>query len=241
MVSLISEASTLREPTEFKRIQDLLKAASDGVLQSAAKLTNNDVTAITEQLLPLGTSANSIFARHARETFVATRADATIDENVAIQRDLDETVANLVSEAEGGVKRSTAMLNETLDHSRLLLLIVVFISIIAAVGVGILYVQRRLVQRLISISNAMRLLASRDVDTALPSISTSDEMGEMSRALQVLHAGEMERRKLIQRERAEQIAQHGRAISIDTIIDEFRATATSVVTTLADHATAMET
>jgi methyl-accepting chemotaxis protein len=241
LVSLISEASTLREPTEFKRIQDLLKAASDGVLQSAAKLTNNDVTAITEQLLPLGTSANSIFARHARETFVATRADATIDENVAIQRDLDETVANLVSEAEGGVKRSTAMLNETLDHSRLLLLIVVFISIIAAVGVGILYVQRRLVQRLISISNAMRLLASRDVDTALPSISTSDEMGEMSRALQVLHAGEMERRKLIQRERAEQIAQHGRAISIDTIIDEFRATATSVVTTLADHATAMET
>jgi phosphoglycerate-specific signal transduction histidine kinase len=160
LVSLISEASTLREPTEFKRIQDLLKAASDGVRQSAAKLANNDVTAITEQLLPLGTSANSIFARHARETFVATRADATIDENVAIQRDLDETVANLVSEAEGGVKRSTAMLNEALDHSRLLLLIVVFISIIAAVGVGILYVQRRLVQRLVSISNVMRLLAS---------------------------------------------------------------------------------
>jgi hypothetical protein len=137
LVSLISEASTLREPTEFKRIQDLLKAASDGVRQSAAKLANNDVTAITEQLLPLGTSANSIFARHARETFVATRADATIDENVAIQRDLDETVANLVSEAEGGVKRSTAMLNETLDHSRLLLLIVVFISIIAAVGAAL--------------------------------------------------------------------------------------------------------
>jgi len=241
LVSLISEASTLREPTEFKRIQDLLRAASDGLRQSAAKLANNDVTAITEQLLPLGTSADSIFARHARETFVASRADATIDENVAIQRDLDETVANLVSETEAGVKRSTAMLNETLDRSRLLLLIVVFISIIAAVGVGIFYVQRRLVQRLISISNAMRLLASGDVDTALPSISTGDEMGEMSRALAVLHAGELERRKLVQRERAEQIAQHGRAMSIDAIIDEFRATATSVVTTLADHATAMET
>ena len=52
--------------------------------------------------------ANSIFARHARETFVATRADATIDENVAIQRDLDATVANLVSAAQDGVKRSTA-------------------------------------------------------------------------------------------------------------------------------------
>ncbi len=241
LVSLISEASTLREPAEFKRIQDLLRAASEGLRQSAVKLSDDDVNKIAEQLLPLATGANSIFARHARETFVATRADGTIDENVAIQRDLDATVANLVRDAQDGVKRSTARLTGTLDHSRVLLLIVAFVSIIAAVGVGTLYVQRRLVQRLISISNAMRRLASGDVDTMLPSISTGDEMGEMSRALQVLRAGEIERRKLVQRERTEQIAQRERAMSIDEIIDNFRATATSVVTTLADHAAAMET
>jgi methyl-accepting chemotaxis protein len=241
LVSLISEAASLREPTEFKRIQDLLKAAGDRLRQSAAMLGTDDITTSAEQLLSLGTGANSIFARHARETFVAARADATIDENVAIQHDLDDTVANLVSAAQDGVERSTATLTNVLSGSRILLLIVAVTSIIAAVGVGILYVQLRLVRRLISISNAMRLLAAGDVDTALPSISTNDEMGEMSRALAVLHGGEIERRKLIERERTEQVAQRRRATSIDGMIDDFRAAVSSVVTTLAHHASAMET
>jgi methyl-accepting chemotaxis protein len=239
-VSLISEASSLNEPTEFKRIQDLLKAAAGGLRDSAALLSNDGITRIAEQLLPLGIGADSIFARHARETFIGVRADATIDENVAIQRDLDDTVANLVSTAQDGVERGTAALTNTLNRSRIVLLIVAIASIIAAVGVGVLYVQRRLVERLISISNAMRRLAAGDVASALPSISTRDEMGEMSRALQVLHAGEMERRKLIERERAEQLTQRVRASSIDKIIDDFRAAVSSVVTSLSTNASAME-
>ena len=240
-VSLISEASLLNEPTEFKPIQDLLKAAAGGLRDSVAALSNDGVTKTAEQLLPLGIGAESIFAHHARETFVGVRADATIDENVAIQRDLDATVANLVTTAQDGVGRGTATLTKTLNRSRIVLLIVAIASIIAAVGVGVLYVQRRLVQRLISISNAMRQLAAGDVDSRLPSISTRDEMGEMSRALQVLHAGEMERRKLIERERAEQLTQRVRASSIDKIIDDFRAAVSSVVTTLSINASAMET
>ena len=240
-VSLISEASSLNEPEEFKRIQDLLKAAADGLRRSVATLSSDGAAKIAEQLLPLGIGADSIFARHARETFIGVRADATIDENVAIQRDLDETVANLVRTTQDGVEHGTAALTNTLNHSRVLLLIVAIASIVAAVGVGVLYVQRRLVQRLISLSNAMRQLAAGDVDTALPSISTRDEMGEMSRALQVLHAGELERRKLIERERAEQQAQRLRASSVDNIIDEFRAAVSSVVTTLSTNASAMET
>jgi phosphoglycerate-specific signal transduction histidine kinase len=233
LVSLIGEASTLREPAEFKHIQDLLKTASAGLRESAASLADDDINKIAAQLLPLGVGANSIFARHARETFVATRADATIDENVAIQRGLDETVANLVNAAQKGVELSTTSLTETLGRSRILLLIVALSSIIAAAGVGTFYVQRRLVRRLISISDAMRRLAAGDVDTPLPAVPTRDEMGEMSRSLHVLRAGELERRKLVERERAEQIAQRRRVTSIDGIIEEFRSTVTAVVTTLA--------
>jgi methyl-accepting chemotaxis protein len=241
LVGLISEASILREPAEFKRIQDFLKAAAAGLHESANILADNDITKLCDQLVALGIGADSIFARHARETFVATRADATIDENVAIQREVDDTVATLVTTAQQGVRHSTAGLIDSLHGSRILLLIVAIISIAAAVGVGTFYVQRRLVQRLISISNAMRLLASGDVGIALPSISAGDEMGDMSRALQVLRTGEIERRKLVERERAVQLAQHQRATSIDEIIDEFRATVTAVATTLTDYAAAMET
>ena len=239
-VSLISEASSLTEPTEFKHIQDLLKAAADGLRHSAATMSDGRVTTIAELLPPLGIGVDSIFARHARETFVAVRADATIDENVAIQRDLDDTVASLVHTTQGNVEGGTGALIGTLNHSRILLLIVAIASIAAAVGVGILYVQRRLVERLISISTAIRQLAAGNVDSPLPSISTRDEMGEMSRALQVLRAGEIERRKLIDRERAEQQTQRLRASSVDNIIDDFRAAVSSVVTTLSTNASAME-
>lgn len=241
LVSLIGEASALREPTEFKRVQDSLKAAAGGLHQSAAALSDGGTTEDAEKLLPLAIGVDSVFARHARELFVATRADATIDENVAIQRDLDEAVADLVSAAQNGVKDSTATLTGTLDGSRVLLLVVAFASIIAAAGVGVLYVQRSLVQRLISISDAMRRLAAGDIDTALPSISTADELGAMSRSLHVLHAGEIERRKLVERARDEQTAQRERASAIDRIIEDFRATVTSIVTTLTGRASAMET
>ena len=41
-----------------------------------------------------------MFSRRARELFITTRVDSTIDENVAILRDLDATVGTLVHSAE---------------------------------------------------------------------------------------------------------------------------------------------
>jgi methyl-accepting chemotaxis protein len=240
LASLIGEASTLHEPTEFKRVQDLLKTAANELRQSTAALADDDINKATAQMVPLGVGSYSIFARHAREIFVATQADATIDENVAIQRGMDETIADLVNAAQQGVEHSTAGLIQALGHGRVLLLIVALVSIIAAAALGAFYVQQRLVRRLISISDAMRRLAAGDVDTALPAIPGRDEMGDMSRSLQVLRAGELERRKLVERERAEQTTQRERVTSIDRIIEEFRGTVTSVVTTLAGHASAMQ-
>jgi methyl-accepting chemotaxis protein len=240
LASLIGEASTLREPTEFKRVQDLLKAAANGLRESTAALADDDINKTITQIVPLGVGTYSIFARHAREIFVATQADATIDENAAIQRNMDETIANLVNATQQGVEHGTAGLIRALRRSRVLLLIVALLSIVAAAAVGTFYVQRRLVRRLVSVSDAMRRLAAGDIETALPTIPGRDEMGAMSRSLQVLRTGELERRKLVERERAEQVTQRERVTSIDVIIEEFRGTVTSVVTTLAGHAAGMQ-
>jgi methyl-accepting chemotaxis protein len=172
--------------------------------------------------------------------FVATLADATIDENVAIQRYLEKEVGLFVAAAQDGVGRGTTSLANTLGRSRILLLIVALVSIAAAAGIGTMYVQRRLVRRLISIGGAMQSLAAGDVDTALPSIAARDEMSDMVQSLHVLRDGELERRKLLERERAEQTAQRKRERSIGEIIENFRVSVTSIVTTLARHASAMQ-
>ncbi len=240
LVSLISEGSIVREPAAFKPMQDRLKAAAQTLNNAAAVLTVTDVKNAVTQITKLGQGAESVFARRARELFITTRVDGTIDENVAIQGELDAVVATLLNDAETGMEQSTTALTADLDQSRRLLLIVAVISSLAAVGIGMLYVQRRLVRRLIAIGSAMRHLSSGDLAVRVPALADRDEIGEMARSLEVFRAGELERRRLAERERADQATQRERASAIDGIIGQFRAAVTGIIRTVSDNVSRME-
>ena len=62
-----------------------------------------------------------------------------------------------------------------------------------------------------------------------------DEIGEMARSLEVFRAGEMERRRLAERERADQLTQRERTAAIDGIIGRFRAAIRAIIGTVADR------
>ena len=89
----------------------------------------------------LSLGVESVFAKRARELFISTRVDGTIDENVVILRDLDGAVATLVDEAETGMNRGAAMLTTDLNYSRTLLFLVVGESFLAVVVFGVFSVQ----------------------------------------------------------------------------------------------------
>jgi methyl-accepting chemotaxis protein len=240
LVSLISEGSIVRDTASFKPIQDRLKTATDALRKAAVALPDAGLNMATQQLLDLGIGAGSVFAKRARELFTTTRVDAAIDENVAIQRDLDAAVAVMMGEAESGMDRGVAELTGDLNRSRTLLLLVAAISLIAAVGIGGYFVQRMLVLRLISIGGAMRRLSSGDIDFVVPAHDDNDEIGEMAASLEVFRSSEIERRALAGRERADQEAQRDRGTAIDTIIGDFRATVTAIIGTVADNVTRMQ-
>ena len=181
-----------------------------------------------------------MFARRARELFVTTRVDATIDENVAILRELDRSVAALVKEAEFSMQAGKEALAESLARSRLLLLIVTIVSLCAAAGIGVFYVQRKLVRRLTAIGGAMRRLSSGDVEIKVPALADRDEIGEMARSLEVFRGGEIERRSYAERQRAAQAAEHEHATAINQIIGEFRGTITGVIRAVTDNVSRME-
>lgn len=240
LVSLISEGSIVREPAAFKPMQDRLKAATQALNNAAAALAVTDVNNAVAQITRLGQGVESVFARRARELFITTRVDGTIDENVTIQRELDAAVATLVNDAETGMERGTTALTADLDRSRRLLLIVAIMSSMAAVAIGMLYVQRRLVRRLLAIGSAMRHLSSGDLTVRVPALADRDEIGEMARSLEVFRAGETERQRLAERERADQAAQRERASAIDGIIGQFRAAVTGIIHTVSDNVSRME-
>jgi methyl-accepting chemotaxis protein len=241
LTSLISEAAVAKDGASLVPLQDRFKGASDLLVKASAKTTDKDLKQTIADMLAFGQGAESVFALRSAEIAATARADKTIDENVTIQRSLDRAVAVLVGEAEKSMQSGSAKLVEDLGRNRMLLMIVAAASLLVAAGIGVFYVQRRLVRRLTSIGDAMRRLSSGETDLAVPAAADSDEIGEMARSLEVFRSGEIDRRTMAARQQSEQAAQRARGAAIERMIGEFRATVTAVIAAVSDNVGRMET
>jgi methyl-accepting chemotaxis protein len=239
--NLISEAATARDPAALVPIQDRFKSAANLLARASAGLTNDKLKLIVADLVAFGQGGDSVFALRSRELAASARADHTIMDNVAIQRELDAAVTALVAEAETSMKQGAAGLVESLGFTRGVLLMVAMASVLAAGCISVFYVRRGLVRRLTSIGTAMQKLSAGDVDLDVPATADRDELGEMARSLEVFRASEIERRGFAARQDAEQAAQRERAAAIERMIAEFRATVTSVIAAVSDNVSRMET
>ncbi len=241
VTSLLSEGAVARDPSALVPLQDKFKASTDLLAKASRTLTDKEIKKAIDDLLAFGQGDESIFRLRAAEHAAETRAEQTIKQNAAIQRDLDKAVSVLVSDAEGAMKRGATELVDDLGRNRALITMVAAVSLIVAIAIGVFYVQRRLVRRLTSIGDAMRRLSSGETDLSVPAAADRDEIGEMARSLEVFRAGEIERKSFAARQRGEQEAQAARAAAIDQMIGEFRATVTAVIGTVTENVKRMET
>ena len=241
VTSLFSEASVARETAMLVPIQDRFKASARSLEKAARGLTDENIKKAIAELLAFSQGDENVFKLRGRELAANESAHRTIEDNAKIQHELDQSVASLVSDAEARMQSGTADLSRQLSHNRTLLLIVAILSLIAAAAIAVFYVQRNLIRRLTAVSDAMHKLSSGDTDLAVPALTDSDEIGEMARSLDIFRAGEIERRGMATRERAEQEGQRTRAAAVEQLINDFRATVTAVIRTVTDNATSMET
>jgi methyl-accepting chemotaxis protein len=241
VTSLVSEAAVAKDASALVPMQDRFKAAADLLLKASKSVTDGELKKTIDEMLGFGQGEASVFALRAAELAAAARADQTIDENVTIQRSLDRAVAVLVGDAEQSMQSGSVKLVEDLSRNRMLLLIVAAISLGVAGAIGVFYVQRRLVRRLTSVGDAMRRLSSGETDLAVPAAADRDEIGEMARSLEVFRAGEIDRRRMAERQEAEQAAQRERAAAIEAMVNDFRATVTAVIAAVSDNVSRMET
>jgi phosphoglycerate-specific signal transduction histidine kinase len=236
IAGLMSEGAVAKDSVSLVPVQDRFKGASISLEKAISTLSQRDLAALAVELLNFGRGADSLFALRARELAASGRADRTIEENVAIQRELDQAVARLVGQAEAAMKEGTGRLIGGLDRNRKLLIAVAGASLLAAVAVGLFYVQRRLIRRLSLIGEAMARLSCGETDAPVPALADADEIGEMARSLAVFRAAEIERVGLVQRAQAEEASARQRSSAVNQMVGDFRAVVTAAVSAVIDNA-----
>jgi len=196
VASVISEAAVVKEAAMLAPLQERFKALSDSLTKLSKTIDDKDLKRAIADLLAFGVGDESVFSLRGKELAAAVRADATIEENVRIQRELDQAVSTLVSEVEHSMKLGIGRLTGELDHNRAWLIVVAVLSLIASGAIAFFYVQRSLVRRLCAIRDAMRRLSSGDTGLDVPAVADRDEIGEMARAVLVFRDGAVEKERL---------------------------------------------
>jgi len=194
-------ASLLSEGAMAKDEQSLLKILarfeeSTMLMLVAQGLKNDDIKKSLEELLEIGRADENIFSLRRQEIAVTAGAARVIDDNVKIQKQLDEAVSALVKETETTMKTGTSRLLEELAHNRTVLIGVALASLFAAGAIAFFYVQRNLIRRLTALGETMRRLSSGENDISVPAVEDRDELGEMGRAVLVFRDAAVEKQRL---------------------------------------------
>jgi methyl-accepting chemotaxis protein len=205
LASLISEGATVKDPARLVPIQDRFRAAAELLNKSSRSIGDKDVSKTIGDLIALGSGTDGAFTLRGQELQADQVASQVVADNAAVQLELDTAVGGLVSAAEGNMKQSQSKMFESLTRDRTTLLIVSISAILVAAGIGVFYVQRKLVKPLTAINDVMRRLSAGETELALPKVRANDEIAAMTRSVTVFRDAALQRERL-ERQAAEQHA-----------------------------------
>ena len=165
-----------------------------------------------DRLVSLGIAEDSGFKLRAR----TLRIDRDIQELLANNRlegaKLVAGVKALVASASEASAEATRFAANTVRTAKWTLAVLTCVSIVGALVLAWLFVERRLVRRLLNLSQSMRDMALGDLDVAVE-VEGRDEIAEMANALEVFrqHAREHLRLNVVE-EMAKQLQQKNEAL-----------------------------
>ena len=196
IVSLLSAGAAVREQKSMQPLVDQFTMSSLLLMQAAQAVRNPEVQKDIDTLLEFGRSSDGIFTLRSQELNVNAGATRVIDENVKVQKQLDQAVSKLVGETKGGMTAGIARLVNQLEMNRWLLGAIAVVSLLAAAAIAYFYVQRNLVRRLVALQNTMQILANGQNDVVVPAVKDKDELGAMARAVLVFRDAAIEKERL---------------------------------------------
>ncbi len=114
------------------------------------------------------------------------------------------------------------------------LLILGVVSLLIIAGFGVWFF-RRMLAPLQQLNQGVMEIAQQNLDVELPSADRKDEIGELTRSVEVLRSNALERRHLQQQSEKEHLDQENRQHAIERLIDGFRNSSTDLLNTVSDN------
>ncbi|WP_041375637.1 methyl-accepting chemotaxis protein [Polymorphum gilvum] len=112
-------------------------------------------------------------------------------------------------------------------------------ALLALLAVAAFFVVRSITRPLRSLQNTMQALADGEHDIAIPGIERGDEIGDMSRTVQVFRDNAVERSKLEAAQTREQSAQLERQQRVEAAVADFRVTVQQLLGAVSESANEM--
>jgi len=199
MFSLLTEAGTAiyREDIDAIRLRfDLLSErirknliAYDSIERTPA------VRAAVEAVLTFGGGDLSIPSSRLSQLDAEENAASILDQSQRLAGQLSQTAQGLVDDAEKAGASAELRTLQALAKGEFVLIGIAALSLAAAVLIVWLYVFRRIVRRMTSLSSSMLSIADGDLDTEIVFGSGNDEISDMRKALVVFRDDAFRRRQ----------------------------------------------
>ncbi|MGF1461940.1 MAG: methyl-accepting chemotaxis protein [Maricaulaceae bacterium] len=168
------------------------------------------------------------------------QANGVVADTVAVSNQLLDGLTDFAASAAQAADRDAGAAVSTAAIASVVIAIFALAAIASAVGVTWFFVIRSLGARLERTVSAVRALAEGDTTVALPEES-SDELGEMARAMEVFKANAIESDRLETAAKAETEARERRAKAVEALVADFDQAASEGLEAMRSVAERMQT
>lgn len=196
---LLATAFTVSDAALLQPLQEEFDATVGLARRSLDSLSKHPVhRELSESfldLLSIGRREGNGFDLHGRELAVENELALLLHESQTLGVDIVAIVESIVGEYSVAALEMAERATDITKTSSTLLLVINLISISGAILIGWLFVERRLIRRLNTVSQQIRRIAGGNLEVPIE-VSGNDEIGELAKALEVFRQNALEIQRL---------------------------------------------
>lgn len=242
LAGLLTEASLVNDPTRLEPLRDLIASAQRKITKNLNAIPDpaqkEKLTGLYNQLGVIGAD-DGIVAARAYELDQQNEAQAAFTAAQDEASKLNRAVDALVEQQGSTAQHISSFASSQINSGKLILTVLSIAAVFGAALVAWLYVGRSVARRLGFLSEAMRRLASGDLNVDIQDTRT-DEIGDMGRTLLFFRQATADAATARRKESEQTRTLESRRQLVQTATQEFEQAVSNIVQTLDRAAGAMD-